>query len=53
MSYKIKEIYDLYYVLPNGSTHNKVYEHYIKYREYEQLFSRKFNFGLYITKYII
>ncbi len=47
MFYKINDLIDLYFILPNGTSNQKIYEHFIKYSKYKQCSSRKFTSGLY------
>ena len=47
MFYNIKDPLDIYFLLPNGTSKEKIYEYYIKYNKYKQLISRKGNSGLY------
>ena len=47
MFYKIYDLSDLYFVLPNGSSNQKIYEHFKRYSKYKQCSSRKFTYGLY------
>jgi hypothetical protein len=49
MFYKINDYSDLYFILPNETSKEKIYEYFHKYNKYKQLISRKFNSGLYCT----
>jgi len=53
MLFEINELSDLYFILPNGSSHQNMYEHFIRYKKYKKLISRKFDSGLYCTVFFI
>jgi hypothetical protein len=47
MFYKINNPLDIYFLLPSGTSKEKIYEYIDKYNKYKQLTSIKFNSGLY------
>lgn len=47
MFYKINDPLDIYFLLPSGTTKEKIYEYFDKYNNCKQLTSRKGSSGLY------